>query len=219
MNQDKSQPNETVMPTADLVPKAPVSRRAMLRAGAAATPVLLTLASGPVSAASSCTLASSFVSAATFASRNPGQTFVQCASMGPNDWLVFHCKSPELLNQSPYRTILTQTVQLRLTDTGNNSYNGMQCKDLMINGNNGIASAGPVAVLQNLVSLALALDASPSLITNGGSLNKAYLIGVWNNYKTTGGYNLPASGINWSETQLLTFLKALQQPIPVTSIA
>jgi hypothetical protein len=42
---------------------------------------------------------------------------------------------------------------------------------------------------------------------------------LWNNYKTTGGYHLPASGINWSETQLLTFLRALQQPIPITSIS
>ncbi len=222
MNQDKSPSSpssEAVDPATAVAPKPAVSRRALLRAGAAATPVLLTLASGPVAAAgSSCTVASSFVSAATFASRNPGQTYVQCASMGPSDWLSYHCRSPQLLAQSPYRIILSQPVRLRLCDTGNHTYNNMQCAELMVNDNHGIASAGPVAVLQNLVSLALSLDASPSLITNGGSLNKAYLIGVWNNYKTSGGYHLPASGINWSEAQLLTFLKALQQPVPINSI-
>jgi hypothetical protein len=220
MDQDKSQSSESQGLPAPAAAKPAMSRRAMLRAGAAATPVLLTLASGPVAAAgSSCTVASSFVSAATFASRNPGQTYVQCASMGPKDWLSYHCSNENQLSHSPYRTILSQTVQLRLCDTGNHAYNAMKCKDLLVNDHHGIASAGPVAVLQNLVSLALSLDATPSLITNGGSLNKAYLIGVWNNYKTTGGYHLPASGINWSETQLLTFLRALQQPIPVASIA
>jgi hypothetical protein len=220
MDQDNSQSSESAGPPVQTAAKAAMSRRAMLRAGAAATPVLLTLASGPVAAAgSSCTVASSFVSAATFASRNPGQTYVQCASMGPREWLSYHCNDENLLKHSPYKTILSQKVRLRLCDTGNASYNDMQCHELLVNGHHGIASAGPVAVLQNLVSLALSLDASPSLITNGGALNKAYLIGLWNNYKTTGGYHLPASGINWSEAQLLTFLRALQQPIPITSMS
>jgi hypothetical protein len=219
MDPHDSQPGAASEPAAPVSPKPALSRRALLRAGASASPILLTLASGPVAAVGNgCTVASSFVSAATFASRNPGQTYVQCSSMGPSQWLSSHCGNEHLLSQSPYRTILSQTVRLRLCDTGYTRYNTMQCKDLLINDAHGIASAGPVAVLQHLVSLALSLDATPSLITNGGALNKAYLIGVWNNYRSTGGYRLPASGVNWSEAQLLTFLKALQQPIPINSI-
>ena len=54
-----------------------VSRRhALLRAGSAAAPVLLTLASGPVGATGACTVASSYVSAATFKSRGDRKSVV-----------------------------------------------------------------------------------------------------------------------------------------------
>ncbi len=62
------------------------ARRKMLRRSLAlGTPVVATLASGPV-AAGKCMVASSFVSAATFVSRNPAGN--PCAGKSPAQWLA-----------------------------------------------------------------------------------------------------------------------------------
>ncbi len=68
-------------------PHPGLNRRALLRAGAGASPVLLSLAAGPVLAARpACTVASSFVSVATFRSRNPHVTSIQCSTQTADYW-------------------------------------------------------------------------------------------------------------------------------------
>jgi hypothetical protein len=64
-----------------------LARRRMLRRSlGVATPVLLTLASAPV-AAGTCVTASGFVSAATFASRQPkGVNSMTCNGASPSTW-------------------------------------------------------------------------------------------------------------------------------------
>lgn len=64
-----------------------LARRRMLRRSLGmAAPVVLTLASAPVSAGS-CVSASSFVSAATFASRAPkGVSALSCSGQSPSSW-------------------------------------------------------------------------------------------------------------------------------------
>lgn len=64
-----------------------LARRSMLRRSLGmAAPVVLTLASGPVSAGT-CMSASSFVSAATFASRAPkGVVVLSCTGLSPSAW-------------------------------------------------------------------------------------------------------------------------------------
>jgi hypothetical protein len=189
-----------------------VSRRKLLRAGAAATPVILTFASGPVAATgTTCTVASSFISRQTFQSRNPSQAYVNCSTKGIHDWFV-ECGAP--YTTSPYKRFLDQTVAACLGAASGTSWDALTCKDLVLNGGNGIAATGQVAVLQYLMGLCLSLDST--LIPSPGALNKPYLQSVWNVYKTTGRYR--ATGVDWDEATLLKFLLALQSPVSVATL-
>lgn len=64
-----------------------IDRRTLLRAGAAAAPVIATLYSGPVAAQGlvPCTVASSFVSVVTFVSRT-GSAVMQCSNLNVTSW-------------------------------------------------------------------------------------------------------------------------------------
>lgn len=189
--------------------QASVSRRSLLRAGAAATPVVLTFASGPVAATgTTCTVASSFVSRQTFQSRNPSQAYVNCSTKGINEWFT-ECGAAYA--NSPYKKYLDQTVATGMGAATGTTWDTMTCKDLILNGGNGIAATGQVAVLQYLMGLALALDAV--LIPSPGALNKPYLQSIWTAYKSTGRYKAP--GVDWDEATLLKFLLALQSPVSV----
>jgi hypothetical protein len=57
------------------------SRRGLLKGLGVGSPILLTLSSAPVQAASVCIMPSGYISAATFNSRHPGATV--CTSQGP----------------------------------------------------------------------------------------------------------------------------------------
>jgi hypothetical protein len=191
---------------------APVSRRSLLRVGAAATPVILTFASGPVAATgTTCTVASSFVSRQTFQSRNPSQAYMNCSSKGVRDWWT-ECGTPYAT--SAYKRFLDMTVQTSLGMATSSSWDTLTCKDLMLNGGNGIATTGQTAVIQHLVGLTLSLDAA--LIPSPGGLNKPYLQTIWTNYKNYGRYM--AAGVDWDEATLLKFLLALQSPVSVASL-
>jgi hypothetical protein len=192
--------------------KVPLSRRSVLRAGAAATPVVLTFASGPVAATgTTCTVASSFISRQTFQSRNPSQAYVNCATKSINDWFT-ECGAPYAA--SPYKKFLDTTVATMMGAVTGTSWDPLTCKDLILNGGNGVTATGQVAVLQYLVSLALSLDAA--LIPSPGALNKPYLQSIWSSYKTTGRY--VATGVDWDEATLLKFLLALQSPVSVAML-
>src|SRR5882672_9859486 len=84
-------PEKAPAEVAAAMPVLSPNRRALLRGGAAAAPVLLTLASRPVSAGTTCVVASSFVSVATFHSRNPSTTSVQCTTRNCQDWYNQAC--------------------------------------------------------------------------------------------------------------------------------
>jgi hypothetical protein len=191
---------------------ATVSRRSLLRAGAAATPVILTFASGPVAATgTTCTVASSFISRQTFQSRNPSQAYVNCSTKSIHDWLV-ECGAPYA--NSPYKRFLDLTVPSSMGASSGTNWDTMTCKDLVLNNGSGIAAVGQVAVLQHLIGLSLSLDSS--LIPSPGALNKIYLQSIWNVYKATGRYT--ATGVDWDEATLLKFLLALQSPVSVATL-
>jgi hypothetical protein len=178
-----------------------VNRRALLRAGAAASPVLLTLASGPVSAGNTvgCMVASSFVSVATFKSRNPDTT-VSCSSKKCEDWRI-SAATP------PLSADLAGTVANLFGGSCGNSYDTQIVKDLLLQGA-GISTSGPLGVLQHCMSLALSLKGG--FVTNPGAVNVAYVKSVWMAYSSTGStYTAPASGLVMSEAQLIGWLRAL----------
>lgn len=185
------------------------SRRALLRVGVGAAPVLLTLASRPVSAANSCVVASSFVSVATFHSRNPTATTVQCATRTCEDWYRDACL-PE--TGTPSRpAFLAGTVSSLLGST-TSSYNAATLWSVLKNDPYGIVKAGQLGVLQHLISLCLSIQ--KGYAPASGNMNPVYLQSVWQNYVANGGrYVLPASGISWDSAQLISWLRMLMYPI------
>jgi hypothetical protein len=191
---------------------ANAGRRKLLRAGAAATPVILTFASGPVAATgTTCTVASSFISRQTFQSRNPSQAYVNCSTKSIHEWWT-ECGAPYA--NSPYKRFLDLTLSASLGAATGTAWDALPCKDLVLNNGSGIASVGQVAVLQHLVGLSLSLDST--LIPSPGALNKVYLQSIWNAYKATGRYQ--ATGVDWDEATLLKFLLALQSPVSVATL-
>jgi hypothetical protein len=185
----------------------PVNRRALLRAGMAATPVLLTLSSSPVSASGTvnCTVASSFVSANTFLSRNANGVTVSCGSKNC-EWWQGQCSSP---SSSTVSNCLNQTVQACLNAPASCSYQKSKCSALYVG--KSIQTSGELGVLQHLVALANNCMAQ-YLNTAGGAINLSYLQGVCANYYQNGGtYVMPSSKIVWQSTDLIAWLRVMLQ--------
>lgn len=188
-------------PTVDSA--AGVSRRRLLRGGLGASPVLLTLASRPVNAAT-CTLASSFVSVATFKSRNPG-TSAQCASY-TCEWWKNECTSG-----STHKAYMdATTVQTFLGSTFPGSIYATRTLSSIMKDVAGIQLNTELGVLQHLIALAMNIKGN---YATPGNLSQLYINGVWSNYKTNlNAYKLPSSGINWDSAALVTWARMLMYP-------
>jgi hypothetical protein len=183
-----------------------LSRRRLLRAGAVATPVVLTLSSTPVAATNAtCTVASSFVSAATFQSRNAGAS-AQCTSWGCESWKT-ECSN----SSSPYNSALDTTVGNAFGATGC-SYDNRTLRSIL-NDSAGIVRAGELGVLQHLTALGLGLTFGK--VVSQGNVSTSYVQGVWRNFRQNGGvYILSGSGINWSSSDLVTWARMLMYTNP-----
>ncbi|MFN7725233.1 MAG: hypothetical protein ACK5QH_09200 [Rubrivivax sp.] len=178
-----------------------LSRRRLLRAGAAATPVVLTLASTPVAATTgTCTVASSFVSAATFKSRNPNAS-AQCTTWGCEAW-----KSQCTNGSTTFNSTLDSTVAA-FFGTTNSNLDSRTIRSIL-NDAGGIVTSGDMGVLQHLSALRLGLTYAK--ITSPGNVTNTYVKGVWTNYRSNGGvYILSGSGINWSSADVVTWARML----------
>lgn len=201
-------PGSLVSPPAPPV-RSGLNRRALLRAGAGASPVLLSLASGPVLASRpTCTVASSFVSVATFKSRNPHVTSIQCSTQSADYW------RDQALHVTPTPAALMVTVAALLGSTSS-SFNAQVVKDVMLAPlptTGTVQTTGELGTLQHLIGLALNLNAG--FLTTGGVFNLSYIQGIWANYKTNGNrYKLPASQIDWGDTEIIAWLRFLMYPI------
>lgn len=200
---------------ADAAGRTPLGlqRRALLRAGAGASPVLLSLASGPVSAAGmlggQCVVASSFVSVATFKSRNPSVTTVQCSTQNADFWRT------EAGKPSP-PAALNATVSTLLGNTGS-SYNSQTLKAVMLAPlptSGTVQTTGELGTLQHLIAMVLNLNAG--YVASPGAVNVAYLQALWINYKSNGNrYKLPASNIDWGDADIIAWLRFMMYPISI----
>ena len=225
----KQQDTESVQP-----PQGPVggvadraaglNRRTLLRAGAGVAPVLLTLRSGPVGATTTaCTVASSFVSVATFASRSPGSNTIKCSSMNVGHWrdkAIAEC----LGNEPPGKNAPAaaqwpdwgkQKVLTHLADVG--GYKDMRVATVL---KLPLASSGQLGVLQHVLGLTLTIQYSASQIntsapSNGKSLTKLELVTIWKKYVASGRYDNVGAGVSWDEAELIGWLKMLQFDIPL----
>lgn len=185
-----------------------LSRRALLRAGAGVSPVLLTLASGPVAANpfannGTCTLASSFVSVATFKSRNPNATSLKCSTENADYWR-------SLAVSAPATPALNVTVATLLGNTSS-AYSAMLVKDVLLAPlptSGPVQTTGELGTLQHLIALALNLNAG--FITAGAGFDLAYLQTLWTNYKFNGNrYKKPGSQIDWGDTEIIAWARLL----------
>lgn len=175
-----------------------LDRRALLRAGAGATPVLLTLASNPVSAANSCVVASSFVSVATFKSRNPTVSSVNCATRTTEDWRSACMSNTKLACAQP---LVSSTF-----GATSSSYNGKTLRQVLCD-SAGISTSSELGVLQHLIALNLSVTQG-FMRMSAGNVSPAYLGTIWRNYKTNGNqYRLPSSTVVWSSSQLVSWLR------------
>ncbi len=188
--------------------RAPASqdRRALLRAGVGASPVLLSLVSRPVLAGGTCTVASSFVSAATWRSHNPTATSPQCTTRTCEDWLA----EAMLPTRS---AALTKTVGALLGSTFS-PYNNSVAFQLLINGGLGISKSGELGVAQHLICLSLN-SANSSYMPAPGGVTTAYISGIWVNYKTNLNTYKPGSGLTWDSNQLISWARMLMYPSAV----
>lgn len=175
-----------------------LDRRALLRAGAGAAPVLLTLASNPVAASNSCVVASSFVSVATFKSRNPTTTVINCSSMTCEQWRS-RC------DLSPRASCLSSKVSSLLGSTGS-SYDSTLVYQVLKSGS-AIATSGELGVLQHILSLHMCLTQG-YMSAAAGNVSPAYLASMWQNFRSNGGqFILSTSGINWDSTKVVSWLR------------
>lgn len=196
-----------------------VDRRTLLRAGAAATPIIATLYSRPVAAAGmSCTVASSFVSIATFASRNPGATTMQCSRLSATDW---HASAKSVgaggAKERPAWASLTVSNYMGrasspLPGMDSLTVDAYQVWQVMGLGSQ-VATSGELGVLQHILAMCLSIDYGGAAVNVGGGVNTPYLKQVWQNYKSNGRYRLTASNLDWSEGELISWLRMLQYPI------
>jgi len=188
-----------------------LARRKLLRTGASAAPVLLTLASGPVSATTSCVVASSFVSVTTFKSRNPTSTSVKCTSRNCEDWYSQACLPA---TGSPCRPDCMNVSVSTLLGTTTSTYKNWMLYDVMKNSGSGVTTSGEMGVLQHLVSMCL--NVTQGFASSPGSVSKTYLQSIWTNYKANANtYVLAGSGINWDSAQLITWLRVQMYPISI----
>jgi hypothetical protein len=180
--------------------EADQSRRALLRMGAGASPVLLTLASGPA-AAQACVVASVYMSADTFASRFQGQA-LQCGSpLTPAARVTSRGAAPagEYLNADG----TVKKVKDVLGDIQSNATAIGYCNQTVYDTFAG-TSAYPSAtgVLQLLLTLQMA--------GNPGILVANYAQGIWLNYAGVNSFTkYTATGIDWYTDTLWTYLNRI----------
>ena len=203
---------------------AGLNRRTLLRAGAGVAPVLLTLRSGPVGATTTaCTVASSFVSVATFASRSPGSKTIKCSSLNVGHWrdeAITKCvgeapPGPGAPAAVQWPDWGKQKVLKHLADVG--GHKDMRVATVL---KLPLASSGQLGVLQHVLGLTLTIQYSASQINtgatlNGKSLTKFELVTIWKKYVETGRYVNVGAGVSWNEAELIGWLKMLQFDIPL----
>lgn len=181
-------------------------RRLLLKGGAGAAPVLMSLVSQPVSATglAACAKASSFVSVRTYASRNPNTTSARCSSGGATTcrtfWVAEANRSP--LN-STYATNLNKTVANFLV-ASNCWRSTTLVKDVLKQAESSHA-ANPI--LQRILALALSL--SHGRVSNPGQVSVTYLGQVWLNRSQNGVYKYYGDAYTMTDQQLIDWLDAI----------
>jgi hypothetical protein len=160
-----------------------VSRRRLLRRGLAAAPVIMTLASPPVSAGL-CTTCSAF------GSMHPSgkQASVTCGGRTPAIWSSTPSGHWPISPNNPFKNYFSPA----LADTN------VSLKDV-IN-----PSKGYDPVARNCVASLLNASTSPPL-TPATILSAGYAKAIWSAYATKG-YFEPTAGIQWNSAKIVDWI-------------
>lgn len=170
----------------------PTRRAWLTRSALVATPVVASLASAPVHAATGvCVLPSGFISATTFLSRHPGA--VVCTSNGPTYWLNNPGAWPA---STPTTTVFSVAFPGALEGS-------------MVAGTTTLLNvlAGPFS---NFVKYIIAALLNARNATSGFPLTDTQVIAVWNRFRNGGSPGLvPPS---WTEGDAVAWLATLMNP-------
>jgi hypothetical protein len=206
IERDPAMPDSGAQP----MPAAGINRRTLLRGGAAASPILLTLASGPVAATGTCVVASSFVSATVYQSRNPGSTNIACVPKTAqshcddaknNSWATCSTANPHNCLVSLYVSGTLTCVSGSYTFTHDSKcYNVLKNHTATTAGTGtGMQASGDIAVLQRLIALGYGAS---------GTFTPLYCRQIWDARNTP---SLLAVLVNdgsndWDNARLMTWL-------------
>ena len=164
-----------------------LGRRRLLRGGLGATPVLMTLVSGPVGAAA-CIQASAFASLHA----SGKQPIIICSGRTPAQWFALadtgwpidpSTKFKGAFSSAPSSDPGASSASLREVVSPNSSF-------------------GPVA--RNLVAALLNTLTSPPL-TPATILTTATVKSIWTSFATTGFYE-PTAAIRWDGTKIVEWI-------------
>jgi hypothetical protein len=185
---------------ADASAGAGLRRRTLLRGGAAASPILLTLASGPVAATGNCVVASSFVSANVYKSRNPGANNIQCVTKTAQQLCQEAVDNAQAnCNWSPHTNPVSTYVLGTVSLPGKGWTQATSCYDVFRNGGSGLQSGGNAGILQRLLALSYG---APSVFT------PVYCQQIWQARNNAAALAQLANdnGNTWDQARLLAWL-------------
>jgi hypothetical protein len=170
---------------------AGASRRQMLRHSlGAAAPVVTTFASLPVSAGT-CAVASSYVSAATFASRNPGTSSRFACTISTRSSILTAQNS--YCNSTKFGDVFADAPSSGLSFSSST-----KIKDVLMLGDSVVG--GETEVAWRLVWLHMNLRQGAM-----GDMPADYAQKVWHDYKSNGN-SYVANGVTWNSAQLISYL-------------
>jgi hypothetical protein len=153
-------------------------------------------------------VASSFVSVATFKSRNPTGT-VGCGSQNCSYWL-----SKANSGYQPNSGCGIKEMNLKVSDvlgTVGSTWDALMICDVF---RAGIQASGDLAVLQRSLSLYLNLVVTPVNVLPSNGISTAYLRNLWLTYFPTKTFTA-SSGVVWNNAGLIKYLNAmLGDPYP-----
>ncbi len=175
-------------------------RRALLRMGAGASPVLLTLASGPA-AAQACIVASVYMSADTFASRFQGQT-LQCGMPSTPAARVASRGAAPAGEYLLADGITVKKVKDVLGDVTSNATATAYSNDSVWNQ---YVAWSPYPSGNGVLQLLLTLQ-----MAGNPGLPADYAKNIWQNYAGTNSFvKYTATGIDWGTYDLFNYLNRL----------
>ena len=168
-----------------------LSRRRMLRRSlGAVAPVVVTLASGPVSAGN-CVVASSFVSAATFTSRHPSSSSSFSCTIKTRAYYLNDRTCRDYLNGNKFEDVFNPAI----SDLPHHT----KLDEVLQFG----AVGGEHEVASRLVWLHMNLKYATAATGDMG-WNEAKAI--WANYRAHGS-SYQTAGVSWNSAQLITYLQ------------